>query len=40
LWDSIEKFRDTGDISVFEFKDKKDIVRNPLISKILEKYEE
>jgi phosphate starvation-inducible PhoH-like protein len=40
LWDTIEKFRDSGDISIFEFKDKKDIVRNPLISKILEKYEE
>ena len=40
LWDAIEKFRDGGDVSVFEFKDKKDIVRNPLISRILEKYEE
>jgi phosphate starvation-inducible PhoH-like protein len=40
LWDSIEKFRDSNGISVFEFKDKNDIVRNPLISKILEKYEE
>jgi phosphate starvation-inducible protein PhoH len=36
----VEKFRDGGDVSVFEFKDKKDIVRNPLISRILEKYEE
>ena len=40
LWDTIEKFRDSGDISIFEFKDKNDIVRNPLISKILQKYEE
>ena len=40
LWDAIEKFRDGEDISVFEFKDKKDIVRNPKITKILEKYEE
>ena len=40
LWDSIEKFRNSGDISIFEFKDKNDIVRNPLISKILQKYEE
>lgn len=40
LWDAIEKFRDSGDISVFEFKDKNDIVRNKLITKILEKYEE
>lgn len=40
LWDAIEKFRDNESIAIFEFKDKKDIVRNPLISKILEKYEE
>jgi len=40
LWDAIEKFRDDNFVSIFEFKDKKDIVRNPLISKILEKYEE
>ena len=40
LWDAIEKFKDSGDISVFEFKDKNDIVRNKLITKILEKYEE
>ena len=39
LWDAIEKFREDENISTFEFKDKKDIVRNPLISKILEKYE-
>jgi phosphate starvation-inducible PhoH-like protein len=40
LWDAIEKFRDSTGISIFEFKDKNDIVRNPLITKILEKYEE
>jgi phosphate starvation-inducible PhoH-like protein len=40
LWDAIEKFRGSREISTFEFKDKKDIVRNPLISSILEKYEE
>ena len=40
LWDAIEKFRESRDISIFEFKDKNDIVRNPLITKILEKYEE
>lgn len=40
LWDAIEKFRDSDGISIFEFKDKNDIVRNPLITKILEKYEE
>jgi phosphate starvation-inducible protein PhoH and related proteins len=39
LWDTIEKFRDSKVISTFEFKDKNDIVRNPLISKILEKYD-
>jgi phosphate starvation-inducible PhoH-like protein len=39
LWDAIEKFRDDEYISTFEFKDKKDIVRNPLISKILNKYD-
>jgi phosphate starvation-inducible PhoH-like protein len=39
LWDAIEKFRDDNYISTFEFKDKNDIVRNPLISKILRKYD-
>jgi phosphate starvation-inducible PhoH-like protein len=38
LWDAIEKFRNIDDIGVFEFQDY-DIVRNPLISKILTKYE-
>jgi len=40
LWDAIEKFRESSQISIFEFKDKNDIVRNPLISSILEKYED
>jgi len=40
LWDAIEKFRNDNSISVFEFKDTKDIVRNPIISKILNKYED
>jgi phosphate starvation-inducible PhoH-like protein len=40
LWDAIEKFRNDDDVSVFEFTDDKDIVRNKLISKILKKYEE
>jgi phosphate starvation-inducible protein PhoH len=40
LYDAIEKFRNDNDISVFEFTDDKDIVRNKLISKILKKYEE
>ena len=39
LWDAIEKFRESSVISTFEFKDKKDIVRNPLITKILQKYD-
>ena len=38
LWDAIEKFKDLGDVGVFEF-DKQDVVRNPLISKILKRYE-
>jgi len=40
LWDALEKFRNDNDISVFEFTDDKDIIRNKLISKILKKYEE
>ena len=39
LWDAIEKFREDDYVSTFEFKDKNDIVRNPLISKILRKYD-
>lgn len=39
LWDALSKFQNVNDIGVFEFKSN-DIVRNPLISKILEKYEE
>jgi phosphate starvation-inducible PhoH-like protein len=39
LWDAINKFKNVNDIGVFEFNDK-DIVRNPLISQILNKYEE
>jgi phosphate starvation-inducible PhoH-like protein len=39
LWDAMEKFRDSNVISTFEFKDKNDIVRNPLITKILQKYD-
>jgi phosphate starvation-inducible PhoH-like protein len=39
LWDAIEKFRNDNFISTFEFKDKNDIVRNPLITKILQKYD-
>jgi phosphate starvation-inducible protein PhoH and related proteins len=39
LWDALKKFQNMNDIGVFEFKST-DIVRNELISKILEKYEE
>ena len=39
LWDAINKFKDMQDIGVFEFNPN-DIVRNPLISKILQRYEE
>ena len=38
LWDAIEKFKDMNDIGVFEFNED-DIVRNPLITQILKKYE-
>jgi phosphate starvation-inducible protein PhoH and related proteins len=38
LWDAISRFRDMDDIGIFEF-DEDDIVRNPLITKILKKYE-
>jgi phosphate starvation-inducible protein PhoH and related proteins len=39
LWDAIEKFTNINEIGIFQFKDG-DIVRNPIISRILEKYEE
>jgi len=39
LWDALKRFHNVSDIGVFEFGSS-DIVRNPLISKILEKYEE
>ena len=39
LYDAITKFNFINDIGTFEFNDK-DIVRNPLISKILQKYDE
>jgi phosphate starvation-inducible PhoH-like protein len=39
LWDAIAKFKDMDDIGVFEFN-QNDIVRNPLITKILKRYEE
>lgn len=39
LYDALKRFRDINKIGTFEFSDK-DIVRNPLITKILKKYEE
>jgi phosphate starvation-inducible PhoH-like protein len=39
LWDALKKFNNVDDIGVFEFNPE-DIVRNPLISNILKKYEE
>jgi phosphate starvation-inducible protein PhoH and related proteins len=39
LYDAIQRFKNINDVGVFEFGDG-DIVRNPLISKILKKYEE
>ena len=38
LWDAIEKFTNVSGIGIFEFEDG-DIVRNPIITQILEKYE-
>ena len=39
LYDAIKKFNGVDDVGVFEFEDS-DIVRNPIISKILKKYDE
>lgn len=39
LWDAIEKFKNVSRIGVFNFKEV-DIVRNPLINQILDKYDE
>jgi phosphate starvation-inducible protein PhoH and related proteins len=39
LWDAINRFKNVNDIGTFEFRPE-DVVRNPLISKILKKYEE
>jgi phosphate starvation-inducible PhoH-like protein len=38
LWDAIEKFSDIPEIGVHKF-DNKDITRNPIITKILQKYD-
>jgi phosphate starvation-inducible protein PhoH and related proteins len=39
LWDVLTKLRNVDDVGIFEFESD-DVVRNPLISKILKKYEE
>jgi phosphate starvation-inducible protein PhoH and related proteins len=39
LWDALQKFQDLEDVGTFEFNPENDIVRNPLISKILQKYD-
>lgn len=39
LWDALKRHSETEDVGVFKFKDE-DIVRNPLITKILKNYEE
>lgn len=39
LWDAIKRFSEVENISTHEFKDS-DVVRNPLITKILQKYED
>jgi phosphate starvation-inducible PhoH-like protein len=39
LWDAIEKFKDLDEIGIYQF-DNKDIIRNPIITKILNQYEE
>jgi len=38
LWDAIKKHNKTEDVGIFEFSDD-DIVRNPLITKLLKNYE-
>jgi len=39
LWDALHKFTNMEEIATFEFKPE-DVVRNPIISRILKKYEE
>jgi phosphate starvation-inducible PhoH-like protein len=38
LWDAMRRHKNTEDVGIFQFKDE-DIVRNPLITKILKNYE-
>jgi phosphate starvation-inducible protein PhoH len=39
LYDALQRFKGINDIGIYDFRDAKN-VRNPLISKMLEKYEE
>jgi len=39
LYDALKKFKDLEDVGIFEFE-MKDVVRNPLIGKLLKRYEE
>jgi phosphate starvation-inducible PhoH-like protein len=39
LYDALKKFKDLDDVGIFEFNSK-DVVRNPLIGKLLKRYEE
>jgi len=38
LWDAIKRHKNTEDVGIFQFKDE-DIVRNPLITKLLKNYD-
>jgi phosphate starvation-inducible PhoH-like protein len=38
LWDALQRFKSVDDVGVFEFGDE-DVVRNPLITKLLKRYE-
>jgi phosphate starvation-inducible PhoH-like protein len=39
LYDAIKKFKELDDVGIFEFNNQ-DVVRNPLIGKILKRYED
>jgi phosphate starvation-inducible PhoH-like protein len=39
LYDALQRFQNISDVGVYDFRNAKN-VRNPLISKILEKYDE
>jgi len=39
LYDALKKFKNLDDVGIFEFESK-DVVRNPLIGKLLKRYEE